>query len=228
MEGDRVFHLQLTINKLQEELKLYRNGGNYQELVDLVAEKEAEVERLQSSVADKHENLKKLAKKGAEVLARCDALQTECDSLRTQFAVVDKENKQMTSSMNELRTAHASASALCNEKTSTIDFLETELAVRNDSIDKLQARCAILVTEKNEKIKEFVSEREEFINDRAVKMKQSKDLLEELERAMRFNTEGNYFHTLDLFFSHDPIITLSIHPSIHQPSVSSDVPFPFE
>jgi chromosome segregation ATPase len=189
MEGDRVFHYQLTIQKLREELALYRNGTDGQELLELLGEKDAEVERLRAALTEKDEKLKKLAKKGAEVIARCDALQAEAHDLRTRFASVEAEKQELTSAVAELQATATSATALCNEKSATIDFLETELAVRTDSVDKLHARCADLLSDKAEAVKELAKVRQEHTNDRASKSKQGKELMEELERAMRFNTE---------------------------------------
>ena len=184
-----MFNLLLKISKLQEELTLYRNGTSGQELLDLLAEKDAEVERVRGILAEKHESLKKLAKKGAEVLARCDSLQTECGALRTQSLSLTEDNRHLTAEVAELKHVHASAAALCTEKDCTIEFLEAELAVRNDSVDKLHARCAELVAEKSRLSKELARDRKEYADDRAAKIKQSKELMEELERSMRFNTE---------------------------------------
>ena len=189
MEGDRVFHYQLTIQKLREELALYRNGTDGQELLELLGEKDAEVERLRASLSEKDEKLKKLAKKGAEVIARCDALQAEASDLRARFVSVEAEKEQFAAAVAELQATATSATALCQEKSATIDFLETELAVRSDSVDKLHARCADLLSDKAEAVKELAKIRQEQSNDRASKSKHGKELMEELERAMRFNTE---------------------------------------
>jgi chromosome segregation ATPase len=143
-EIDRVFDLQLTIQKLQEEVSLYRNGINGQELLELLAEKDSEIENLKVAVNEKSDQLKKLAKKSAEVLAKCDTLQRECLAASSKAQAREDECRHLQGLVYELENKNLSSAALCEEKTLTIDFLENELAVKDDNIEKLQLRCASL------------------------------------------------------------------------------------
>ena len=86
MEQDKLFNLQLTIQKLQEEVSLYRNGADGDELFQLIAEKEEEIAALKASNSVKNDSLKKLAKKSAEVLAKCDRLQSDYDTLQFEHS----------------------------------------------------------------------------------------------------------------------------------------------
>ena len=177
MEQDKVFNLQLTIQKLQEELSLYRNGADGQELFLLLAEKEAEIKALKLSGSGKNENLKKLAKKSAEVLARCDRLQSEYDTLQFEHSDLIQEKKRLAAQVDVLKTSNVSFAALCQEKKVIINQMEEELGARDASVEKLLARCAALVSQKNEKHKEFEAESKEFAIERSEKNKQMKELM---------------------------------------------------
>lgn len=177
MEHDKVFNLQLTIQKLQEEVSVYRNGADGEELFQLIAEKESEIKALKSSNISNNDNLKKLAKKSAEVLARCDRLQSEYDTLQFEHSDLIQEKKRLTSQVEALKVSNVSSAALCQERKVTIDQLEEELTARDLSVEKLIARCAALVSQKNEKHKEFEVEAKEFASERSEKNKQMKELM---------------------------------------------------
>ena len=55
--------------------------------------------------------------------------------------------------------------------------LEEELTSRDLSIEKLLGRCAALVSQKNEKQKEFEAETRQFASERSEKNKQMKELM---------------------------------------------------
>ena len=61
-------------------------------------------------------------------------------------------------------------------------MLEEELIERNDDVEKLQSRCASLVTEKTEKTKQYEKDK----ND---KLKQIKSYRDELQQSVNFNNE---------------------------------------
>ena len=143
-DNDRLFNLQLTVQKLQEELSLYRNGTNGQELLELIGEKDKEVNILKSQVNEKNENLKKIAKKSAEVLGRCDVLQSEKVGLQAQVAEKDEQIKQLEESLEKLVSEKSAVEDLCREKENTVAEMDVELMNREENIDKLQARCAAL------------------------------------------------------------------------------------
>lgn len=177
MEHDKVFNLQLTIQKLQEEVSLFRNGADGVELFQLIAEKECEIKALKSSNLCNNETLKKLAKKSAEVLARCDRVQSEYETLQFEHSDLIQERKRLAAQVEALKISSASSAALCQERKITIDQLEEELTARDASVEKLIERCAALVSQKNEKHKEFEAEAKEFASERSEKNKQMKELM---------------------------------------------------
>ena len=75
MDQERIFNLQLTVQRLEEELSLYRNGTTAEQLFELMKEQEAEIFDLKSNVLDKDTKLRKLAKSSSEVIAKFEDLQ---------------------------------------------------------------------------------------------------------------------------------------------------------
>ena len=177
MEQDKLFNLQLTIQKLQEEVSLYRNGADGDELFQLIAEKENEISGLKASNLVKNDSLKKLAKKSAEVLAKCDRLQSEYDNLQFEHSDLIQEKKSLIIQLDVLKSASTRLSTHFEGKKVIVDQLEEELTSRDLSIEKLLARCAALVSQKNEKQKEFDAETRQFVAERSEKNKHMKELM---------------------------------------------------
>ena len=177
MEHDKVFNLQLTIQKLQEEVSLYRNGADSNEIFQLIAEKEIEIKSLNASAASKNENLRKLAKKSAEVLARCDRVQSDYDTLQFEHSDLIQEKKQLISDVESLMTTKALSVARCEEGKQVISLLEEELTKREESIEKLQARCALLVSQKNEKNRDYELMAKDAAAERLEKNKHTSELM---------------------------------------------------
>ena len=171
---ERIFNLQLTIQKLEEELSLYRNGTNGQELMEYINEKEWEIEDLKKKLEEKTESLRKIAISSSEVLAQSEQLhkqnalyaqkiselearaagfQTNIEELKREITIVNDEKKEMEQQ--------------AKEKIEAISKLEFEIIERNDNIDRLQQRCAALVLEKTEKSK--LLEKEKVDRSRQVK-----------------------------------------------------------
>mmetsp|Transcript_30186 Transcript_30186/g.51710 ORF Transcript_30186/g.51710 Transcript_30186/m.51710 type:complete len:390 (-) Transcript_30186:86-1255(-) len=75
MDQERIFNLQLTVQRLEEELSLYRNGTTAEQLFELMKEQEAEIFDLKSNLLDKDTKLRKLAKSSSEVIAKFEDLQ---------------------------------------------------------------------------------------------------------------------------------------------------------
>ena len=69
-QHEKLFNLQLLVQKLEEELKLYRNGTTTEFVTEVIKEKEAEIVALNGKVDETNEKLRKLAKSSQEVIAR--------------------------------------------------------------------------------------------------------------------------------------------------------------
>ncbi len=222
MEKEKLFNLQLTIQKLEEELSLYRNGTTAEEMFDLIKEKEAELETIKSKLNNKEETLKRLAKSSGDVLNKYDVLLAEKLQLEDEFknhsihaaeiehkmntqlhetsralqineekledisvrfrdlneinaymtkSVVEKDayitslketiynnEREATKSKAEDDTVNKLRSDL-QSRDSTIQHLKDSLGDSDRSIEKLQKRCADLLAEKAEKVRQLDQER---------------------------------------------------------------------
>lgn len=221
-----MFNLQLTIQKLEEKLSLYRNGTTAEEMFDLIKEKEAELDIIKLKLANKEETLKRLAKSSAEVLNKYDGLLADKLQIENDFnthTITSAENEQrinklllektlalqliqdkeeeMVSKIIELNEVNAYAirsvadkdeQIAClkatiinheieaanhkqeqdklghmamelNRKENTIQHLKDSLADSDRSIEKLQKRCADLLSEKAEKVRQLDAERQDMM-----------------------------------------------------------------
>jgi chromosome segregation ATPase len=252
-QEEKIFNLQLTIQKLEEELQLYRNGTSAAELMELIHEKDVEIEMLSHQNEEKTQKLKRIAKTSSEVLIKHENIQAELQkkqdiiyeleeysrSLQTtlkekddtlkEFKIkhqqhlaeikekdsiigdyelkkweesekwetrnkqLEEENKvlqekyknlevkfrtmestftEMTASLSEkeyqLQTTQREVPVLKEQ----IQFFETNIAKyqtmlkeNDENIEKLQKRCALLISEKADKLKQLDTERQEMIKN---------------------------------------------------------------
>ena len=178
---DKIFNLQLTIQKLEEELTLYRNGTSGQQLLELIAEKDSEITTLKSTVNEKNDKLRQLARSSNEFLIKHQALQNEKQNLESNIIelnniitnlknIIDQNSTKINNQQNRIQNLENKS-----------NILEEELIERTNDVEKLQVRCASLVTEKSVQQKQFSKEKAE-------KMKQIKEYREELEQSIKFNT----------------------------------------
>lgn len=127
MDQERIFNLQLTVQRLEEELSLYRNGTTAEQLFDLMKEKEAEIGDLKESIADKESKLRKLAKSSSEFIAKFEDLQISNrntllqlaeahkdreDDLQDHIAVINEMNEKYDALQETLRLEKESSEAL--------------------------------------------------------------------------------------------------------------------
>ena len=94
MDQERVFNLQLTIQRLEEELSLYRNGTTSEQLFELMKEKETEITELKELIIDKDSKLRKLAKSSTEVITKFEDLQISNRNTLLQIAELNKEKEE--------------------------------------------------------------------------------------------------------------------------------------
>jgi hypothetical protein len=156
----RVFNLQIQIQKMEEELTLYRNGASGQELFEVIGEKNAEIVGLRTSLAAKSESLQKLAKSSGDVLNKYSALQGGLEQLKVESQAAAQLATGQKVELEQLRLDYA---ALTKEhyglqeedaaKQERLCELERELIDANVIIEKLHKRGATLVSEKSEKSK---------------------------------------------------------------------------
>lgn len=191
MESEKIFNLQLLVQKQEEELVLYRNGVNIGELLDLIKEKDMEIETTTQLMKSKDETLRKLAKSSNEVLEKYDAAMESKDTLTRDNLRLQDTVSQSTAAIEELKCTcrqkdekKQELETLISEQTKLIDDMNAALSVqesdisllkmdveslgdtltiKEDAIEKLHQRCAELVAAKNEKIRELDDERAEMV-----------------------------------------------------------------
>ncbi len=233
-QEEKIFNLQLIIQKLEEELSLYRNGTTATELLELINEKDVEIETWRAKCEEKDEKLRRLAKTSGDVLLKYEKLQEELQKHHnqineTEFIIKDYSDqivecehkiKQLEGIVNEkavetrqkddiigslrlelwdlkqsqdskikdelitmeivkkdLERMIVQKDDELNQKSEEIYQLKKEVeAVQSDlnkyknisqdqeaSIEKLQKRCAGLIAEKSDKLKQLDAERQEMI-----------------------------------------------------------------
>lgn len=145
--SDSLFHLQLAFSKLEEEVKLYRNGTTAENLLELVGEKDREIAGLRATLGETSDKLRRIAKGSSDLITKCEALEREKLALEAR-----------------------------------VTGLGAELQHRDGDIDKLQARCAALLSEKSQAGK--LLERE-----KAERAHQLQEFSAQLEKGIKFNTD---------------------------------------
>lgn len=142
---EKVFNLQLIIQKLEEELLLYRNGTTATELLELIHEKDVEIETWRAKCEEKDEKLKRLAKTSGDVLLNYERLQEDlqqkdhekyrlediCKRMQDEYQVVEgkfQETKRELQALGEVLTS----------KDDSIGTLRLEVWEQKQLITKLE------------------------------------------------------------------------------------------
>lgn len=128
---EKIFNLQLLVQKLEEELLLYRNGTSMSELLDVIHEKDIEIETWRAKHDEKEEKLKRIAKTSGDVLMKYERLQQELirqEQMRQTEEVhiqqlVD-ENQRLVNDMENFKTE--------------INELHAEIKRKDDEIGSLR------------------------------------------------------------------------------------------
>lgn len=180
---DNVFNYQLTIQKLEEELKLYRNGTTGAELLELINEKDAIIKSLNEDLEEKNGLIQKLAKSSAEVLERCQIITADNGVLQSDKSLLEKQVEQCSAQLQQLQQQLETSRDQKAELQGELQKMSEELTERFDDITKLQTRCATLVAEKNAKARQAESEaavlhkRIKEVGDECSKLKATNDSL---------------------------------------------------
>lgn len=162
------FNMQITIQKLEEELRSYRNGITSEQYSEILNEKESENERLRIDLGSAEDKIRKFVVMSRQCLQECDSLKEDKSSLIEQNKELAENIANFTRENGEMETK--------------ILQLEEEASVHGETIDKLQQRCHSLLSEKIEFSKSLEKER----TDRA---KEVSKLRDEVEHGQRTNME---------------------------------------
>lgn len=197
MEKDKIFNLQLTVQKLEEELSYYRNGTSLGELLDVIKEKDLEVDSLKLKLSEKDEMLRKIGKRSAEVLSTYDTLANEKLQLQN-------ENKLLLIKVNQIEEQFEAAATqsinttkqheiLIKKLTETVEELkkvngelQTSLINKNVLNDQLKMRIAGFEQEtaSNKVNEDQLHALRKSINDRENTIKSLKESLADSDRSI--------------------------------------------
>ena len=179
---DQLFHLQLAFQKLEEEVKLYRNGTTSENLLDLLHEKDREIVQLKGVVSETTDKLRRIAKGSSELIVRCENLQRERDAALKGEQLVNECLATQGSEMKLLQEEKASVFEALQRSIESITERDEKIKDLADQINKLQAQCASLVSKKSDLdrlLEKEKAERRETI----------KEFSAQLEKGIKFNME---------------------------------------
>lgn len=132
---DRVFNLQLTIQRLEEELTLFRNGTTAEDMLNIIKEKDSEIDDLRARMAEKDCTLRKLAKGSSDILSKYD----DAVSLNKELLV---DTHELTESLKD-RDSEIAA------KNEEISKAHLEIINLRGSLDVVQQQLAAAVVERD-------------------------------------------------------------------------------
>jgi chromosome segregation ATPase len=145
---------------------LYRNGTTGAELFEIITEKTAEINDLKKALLTKTENLQKLAKSSADMMAQYTSLQSSFKALSNSHDSLALTHKSTLTALDALQAEHsilvtksAGQDSDLRAQALTITKLQSELSDAQSTVEKLHARCASLVAEKTCAIKHLDNER---------------------------------------------------------------------
>lgn len=175
---ERIFSLQLIIHKLEEELLLYRNGTSAAELMDVIRERDIEIEHWRSKCDDKDEKLKRIAKTSADVLERYERLQK--DLVRQQ------EKKQLEDvHIQNMINEYQSLQKQFKERTADVTRLQDIISEKDDQIGSLR----LAMWEKEQSTTQDGEELQRLLQEQQVKhdfeLKAVQIAMEKLENTIR-------------------------------------------
>ena len=155
---DRVFNLQLTIQRLEEELTLYRNGTTAEQLFELMKEKEVEIAELKDIILEKDSKLRKLAKSSTEFITKFEDLQmsnrntllelaelqmSKEEDLKNHIIItneISKKYEELQSELVEEKKTCEELRDVVQEKLSCISDLSTKLSAKDCIIGNLEGQ----------------------------------------------------------------------------------------
>ena len=204
-----VLNLRITVQKLQEELSLYRNGTEAADFIALIEEKDTEVKELKEKVIMRDEKMRKLVKiagqlekenkeltqhqklfdkqlhksyeKGrAEAVKGITQTDREVEALKTQIASLQADNEALTNSIDMLIPE-------TEQFQDQVDELQEEQINSMTDIEKLQKRCVNVVIEMKQNKQELIDR----VNSAEKELKKSQSLNDkyhaEVLKAQGFN-----------------------------------------
>lgn len=195
---DRVFNLQLTIQRLEEELTLFRNGTTAEDMLNIIKEKDSEIDDLRARMAEKDCTLRKLAKGSSDVLSKYDEAVSRNKDLLVDTheltASLKDRDAEIAAKNEEISRAHME---ITNLKES-LDFMQEQRAAAVVEMDSLRLYVEDLNGElklKDEEMSENIAELSRVIE---LGERQQQQLEEEKQRSIALEGRlGECVHDID-------------------------------
>lgn len=178
---EKIFNLQLTIQKQDEELRLYRNGTTANELFELIHEKEIEIELWRVKCEEKDEKLKRLAKTSGDVLMKYEELQSNLQSLYDLKSSLEQEVKIAQEKKKEQELVY-------QEQKKEMNKVQDELHQRENEIGSLRLQLWEM-EQKLEEIQNTTNHAQLATMEATTEVKQLRDYQQELEHLIAEQTQ---------------------------------------
>lgn len=193
-QEEKVFNLQLIVQKLEEELLLYRNGTTATELLELIHEKDVEIETWRAKCDEKDEKMKKIAKTSGDVLLKFERLTED-------FSSQEKEKLMLHDHIHRLEDEMRSMASNITQLHETIDQMKREAQAKDDMIGQLRLQVwemqqhSTRLEEKDEIFKQEIEQVKEEA-DRSQTM--LKDIISSLEAKLQDMEKSVLMKTLEI------------------------------
>jgi chromosome segregation ATPase len=173
-----VLNLRITVQKLTEEVNLWRNGTEGSDFIEMLEEKDTEIKELKEKLGMRDEKIRQLAKIAEQTVKENKALAEEKKLFDKQLhraemkgrAETTKGTTQKDEELKKLKEEIASLRADNDALTNSIDMLipeteqfqdhidslETEQLNSMTDIERLQQRCVNVVIEMKQNKQELV------------------------------------------------------------------------
>lgn len=144
MDTDRYFNLQLTIQKLEEELSLYRNGTTGQELLDLIKEKDSELGSTKAELNKKSEELATLMNNFSTLIKSSRKTLADNEAMKAQLQDLSAAHSRLTSQHDETSAALAAATQTMRNTQEALETTSKQLSAATQQNDTDAAMIAKL------------------------------------------------------------------------------------
>lgn len=156
------FNLKLTIQKLEEELSLYRNGLDGQQLLEMIMEKEEIIKQKDAQIQEEADKVVILYDKYKELASVKEDLDAEniklLDELQQSQFLLSRRDGSLDDHEMTIKSLNETVFSLQDEN----KRLKEEIEDNRNVIAKLQERCGSVVKEKADINRKFKTEKAQF------------------------------------------------------------------
>ena len=153
---DVIFNLRIANKKLDEELRLYRNGTTEDNILELIHEKDAEIEELRKLSNEHVDKLRRIAKSSGELITKNDSLQRENVRLTKVSEMANCKLSDTEKKMDDLEKQEAEKKLISSQREAT--SLEKELVIVQDKFRRSKHANEVLAEDYEAKLAKLQEE----------------------------------------------------------------------